>query len=84
MSSMRSNHDFVLFDLNGTPGDPLVGIGRAINYALAHRGYEPVELTQLAVPIGLPWIWCSAPSPASKRARITEVVVEYRERHADV
>jgi phosphoglycolate phosphatase len=30
-----------MFDLDGTLSDPLVGIGRSINYALSSLGYEP-------------------------------------------
>jgi phosphoglycolate phosphatase-like HAD superfamily hydrolase len=30
---MEESYDLVLFDLDGTLSDPLVGIGRLINYA---------------------------------------------------
>ncbi len=41
---MSSRHDLILFDLDGTLSDPLVGIGRSINHALAHFGYTTLEL----------------------------------------
>ena len=46
---MGARHDLVLFDLDGTLSDPLVGIGRSINYALAHFGHAPLELADLAM-----------------------------------
>ena len=41
---MNTSHDFILFDLDGTLSDPLQGIGRSLNYALAHFGYPEREL----------------------------------------
>jgi phosphoglycolate phosphatase len=82
---MRPTHDFVLFDLDGTLSDPLVGIGRSINYALEHLGYAPVELPKLAVHIGPPLDQAFrfiTGEHAPQRAR--EFVVKYRERYADV
>ena len=49
-----SRHDSILFDLDGTISDPLVGIGRSINHALAHFGYPTHELDALAPYIGPP------------------------------
>jgi len=51
---MHKPPDLVLFDLDGTISDPLVGIGRSINHALSHFGHAPLELSQLAVHIGPP------------------------------
>ncbi len=41
-------HDLVLFDLDGTISDPLEGIGRSLNFSLAHFGYETRERSELA------------------------------------
>ena len=41
-------HDLILFDLDGTLTDPLLGIGRCFNYTLAHFGYPERELANLA------------------------------------
>jgi phosphoglycolate phosphatase-like HAD superfamily hydrolase len=51
---MVQNHDLILFDLDGTISDPLEGIGRSINYALVHVGYEPLHLPEVAKYIGPP------------------------------
>jgi phosphoglycolate phosphatase len=51
---MNHIHDLAMFDLDGTISDPIVGIGRSINYALTHFGHPPLELTDLAVHIGPP------------------------------
>jgi len=82
---MQASHDFVLFDLDGTLSDPLLGIGRSINYALAHLGYEPVELSKLAVHIGPPLddafrFITGEHAPE----RVSAFVVKYRERYADI
>lgn len=44
----------LLFDLDGTLSDPLEGIGRSLNYALAHFGYDPKPLPELGQYIGPP------------------------------
>ena len=36
-------YDLILFDLDGTLSDPLVGIGRSINYALASFGHAELR-----------------------------------------
>jgi phosphoglycolate phosphatase len=51
---MSVTHDVILFDLDGTLSDPLVGIGRSINYALSHFGYSELPLNELTVHIGPP------------------------------
>jgi phosphoglycolate phosphatase len=74
-----------MFDLDGTLSDPLVGIGRSINYALSSLGYEPLELAQLAVHVGPPLdhsfrTITGEHSPARAHA----FVAKYRERYAEV
>jgi phosphoglycolate phosphatase len=51
---MPQVHDMLLFDLDGTISDPLEGVGRSINHALTHFGYEPIALTEAAKYIGPP------------------------------
>ena len=39
---------FLLFDLDGTISDPLVGIARSFNYALKALGYAPRPMSDMA------------------------------------
>ena len=77
--------DGVMFDLDGTLSDPLVGIGRSINYALSSLGYEPLELAQLAVHVGPPLDHAfRAVTGEQSPARAQAFVAKYRERYAEV
>ena len=67
-----SAHELLLFDLDGTLSDPLVGIGRSINYALEHFGFAPLELARLAVYVGPPIDATLRPSPARRPMRTSE------------
>jgi phosphoglycolate phosphatase len=80
-----SAHDLILFDLDGTLSDPLVGIGRSINYALEHFGFAPLDLVRLAPYVGPPidetfTLLTGVSSDADVRA----LVAKYRERYSDV
>lgn len=82
---MQHPYDLVLFDLDGTLSDPLVGIGRSINYALSHYGYEPLELSQPAVHIGPPLDEAFKQiTGIQAQAELSALVAKYRERYADV
>jgi phosphoglycolate phosphatase len=74
-----------MFDLDGTISDPIVGIGRSINYALTHFGYPTLELTELAVHVGPPLdeAFRSITGIASPE-QIGSFVAKYRERYAEV
>lgn len=79
------SHDFALFDLDGTISDPVVGIGRSINFALSHFGFETRELSRLAAHIGPPLddafrSLCGTDSPEL----ISNLVLKYRERYGDI
>lgn len=82
---MNRPHDLAMFDLDGTISDPIVGIGRSINYALTHFGHPPLELTELAVHIGPPLdeAFKSITGIASAE-QIGSFVAKYRERYAEV
>lgn len=82
---MTEAHDLVLFDLDGTISDPLVGIGRSINYALSHFGYEPLELKDLSPYIG-PQIDEAFKSitGVTEAHHVNSLVAKYRERYGDV
>jgi phosphoglycolate phosphatase len=80
-----SRHDFILFDLDGTLSDPLVGIGRSINHALAHFGYPTHELPALAPYIGPPLDESFAIiTGATSKTELAGLVAKYRERYGDV
>ena len=46
--------NYILFDLDGTLTDPMVGITRSVQYALAHYGIREPDLTKLTPFIGPP------------------------------
>jgi phosphoglycolate phosphatase len=80
-----SRHDFILFDLDGTLSDPLVGIGRSINHALAHFGYATHELNALAPYIGPPLDESFALiTGVTAKADLAALVAKYRERYGEV
>jgi phosphoglycolate phosphatase len=80
-----SRHDLILFDLDGTLSDPLVGIGRSINHALAHFGYSTHELLALAPYIGPPLDESFALiTGATSKAELAGLVAKYRERYGEV
>jgi phosphoglycolate phosphatase len=80
---MFQNHDLILFDLDGTISDPLEGIGRSINYALAHFGYEPLKLSELAKYVGPP-LDETFKEITGNEAEYKALVAKYRERYGDV
>lgn len=77
--------DLVLFDLDGTLSDPLEGIGRSINYALSHFGYEPLALAALATYVGPPLDETfKAITGGRMEPEVNGLVTKFRERYADV
>ncbi len=78
-------HSVIVFDLDGTLSDPLEGIGRSINYALARFGYPERPLEALAGCIGPP-LDETFPllTGTNDSAHVLELVASYRERYADV
>ena len=85
LSRAGAGHDLILFDLDGTLSDPLVGICRSINYALSHFGHATFELPQLAAYIGPPLDETFAKiTGVSSEAELAGYVAKYRERYAAV
>lgn len=77
--------DLLLFDLDGTLSDPLVGISRSINYALEHFGYAPRETSELAVFIGPPLDQTfTVLTSISDEKQLLEFVSKYRERYLEL
>jgi phosphoglycolate phosphatase len=80
---MFQKHDLILFDLDGTISDPLEGIGRSINYALAHFGYESLKLSELAKYVGPP-LDETFKKITGNEAESKNLVAKYRERYGDI
>lgn len=85
LALMHANHDLLLFDLDGTLSDPLVGIGRSINYALSHFGYESLELSSISAYVGpqIDETFMSITGVKEPR-KVEDLVSKYRERYAEV
>jgi phosphoglycolate phosphatase len=81
----RSAHPVIVFDLDGTLSDPLEGIGRSINHALARHGYAERPLHSLADCIGPP-LDESFPllTGNNDAAHVRALVASYRARYADI
>jgi phosphoglycolate phosphatase len=75
----------IIFDLDGTISDPLVGIFASINYALEAYGYDRVDVGDVRPLIGPPlteiFEHLIGKVPES---RMLELVHKYRERYASV
>lgn len=82
---MKAPHDVILFDLDGTLSDPLVGIGRSINYALSHFGYPELPLSQLAVHVGPPLDQAfTVITGVAAPSALDGFVAKYRERYGEI
>ena len=78
-------HDLLIFDLDGTIDDPLVGISRSINYALSYFGYSPIEQKEVAPHVGPPLDEAfKAITGVTGVSQLNALVAKYRERYAEV
>ncbi len=76
---------FLLFDLDGTLSNPLLGIGRSLNHALEHFGHPARSMEELARFVG-------PPLDESFRlllgnlsyAEVSALVAKYRERYGEI
>jgi len=76
---------FLVFDLDGTISDPVVGIGRSINHALAHFGHSTIPDSEVSRYIGPPLDWAfKTITGSSSPEHLAALVAKYRERYADV
>jgi phosphoglycolate phosphatase len=76
---------FLVFDLDGTLSDPAVGIGRSINFALAHFGYPTIASGDVSHYIGPPLdVSFASITGSASPTHVAELVSKYRERYADV
>jgi phosphoglycolate phosphatase len=75
----------IVFDLDGTITDPIVGISRSFNYALTHFGHSPVAEAALLQHIGPPLDDAfRALTGISSSSEIAAYVAKYRERYSDI
>jgi phosphoglycolate phosphatase len=79
---MRANYDLILFDLDGTISDPLLGVSRSINHALTHYNYEPIDLQDAAKYIGPPLDQTF--QEITGLEDVTDLVAKYRDRYAEI
>jgi phosphoglycolate phosphatase len=82
---VHSKLDFVLFDLDGTLTDPLVGISRSMNFALRECGFDEISDERVAECIGPPLDQnFKNVTGTSSPDLITRLVGKYRERFSQV
>ena len=76
---------FLLFDLDGTISDPLVGIARSFNFALEALGYAPRPMSDMAECIGPPLDESFRRfTGVTDEKTIDDLVAKYRERYFDI
>lgn len=75
----------LVFDLDGTISDPLVGLHRSVNFALAAHGMESVDRGIVAACVGPPLDEAfRALTPGVVDEQVLSLVAKYRERYAEV
>ena len=73
----------ILFDLDGTLTDPMVGITKSVQYALRHYGIEEPDLRQLTPFIGPPLTDSFRRYYQFSEEQAREAVLVYREYYAE-
>ena len=75
----------LIFDLDGTLSDPVVGIGRSLNYALEAFGYRSLSAPEVSRYVGPPLDWAFRQIvPGASHDTVLAMVAKYRERYSDV
>jgi phosphoglycolate phosphatase len=78
-------YDFIIFDLDGTVSDSIVGITRSINHSLRHHGYAEHSTANLLKYMGPPIDKTfSHLTGSSDKAHIISLVTVFRERYSRV
>ncbi|MBR6728677.1 MAG: HAD hydrolase-like protein, partial [Clostridia bacterium] len=73
----------ILFDLDGTLTDPMMGITKSVRYALEHYGIKVKSLTELVGFIGPPLKGSFQSFYGFSDTQATEAVEKYREYFAE-
>jgi phosphoglycolate phosphatase len=82
---MKRLYDLILFDLDGTISDPIIGIGRSINFALGTFGKEELPIECFGKFIGPPLDETFAVLTGSTSGKlIARMVDKYRERFSEI
>ena len=75
----------LVFDLDGTISDPILGITRCINFSLKHFGYATIPEGAASRYVGPPIDETfQSITGASSSEHVAELVAKYRERYAEV
>ncbi|MCB1671832.1 MAG: HAD-IA family hydrolase [Gammaproteobacteria bacterium] len=82
---MLSQISTLIFDLDGTLGDPRTGIHRCINHAMEYYGYPPVAEECVVALIGPPLDEIFRRLlPEADQSTLIDLVSRYRERYAEM
>ena len=75
----------LIFDLDGTLSDPVVGIGRSLNYALEAFGYRSLAACEVSRYVGPPLDRAFRQIvPDASHDTVLALVAKYRERYSDL
>lgn len=75
----------LVFDLDGTISDPVVGIGRSINYALEAFGYSAIPEDDMSRFVGPPLEdTFTQRAPGVSHEAVVGMIAKYRERYGEV
>ena len=74
----------LIFDLDGTLSDPILGISRSINHALASADYPVREQSELAQYVGPPLDETFKVLTGAEDGEIRKLVSLYRDRYSEV
>jgi phosphoglycolate phosphatase len=74
----------LIFDLDGTLSDPILGISRSINHALASADYPVREQSELAQYVGPPLDETFKALTGAEDGEIRKLVSLYRDRYSEV
>ncbi len=81
---MQKNYQYILWDLDGTLTDPMVGITKSVQYALQCQGIVQEDLRELCSFIGPPLADTFRELYHFSELQIREAVRKYRERFSIV
>ncbi len=78
-------YDYIIFDLDGTISDPVVGITKSINHSLLHHGYDEQSMSGLSKYIGPPIDQTFSQITASQdKGHLNSLVAKFRERYSNI